>query len=87
MDYNQALARTTQMHIQIDNKGFRITIIYDFAKVIKVDTCIWYMWYYLCIGIKALFSSQKNLQNFSDSPSHRIFRFMHGVLNIDENKN
>ena len=36
---------------------------------------------------KALFSSQKELQNFSDSPSHRIFRRMHGVLNIDENKN
>ena len=37
---NQALARTTQIHIQIGNKEFRITIIYDFAKVIKVDTCI-----------------------------------------------
>jgi len=36
---------------------------------------------------KALFSFQKNLQNFSDSPSHRIFRRMHGVLNIDKNKN
>jgi len=36
---------------------------------------------------KALFSSQKILQNFSDSPSHRIFRRMHEVLNIDENKN
>jgi len=33
---------------------------------------------------KALFSSPKILQNFSDSPSHRIFRRMHGVLNIDE---
>ena len=33
------------------------------------------------------FSSQKILQNFSNSPSHRIFRHMHGVLNIDENKN
>jgi len=41
MDYNQALARITQMHIQIGNKESRITIIYDFAKVIKVDTCIW----------------------------------------------
>ena len=30
---------------------------------------------------------QKNLQNFSDSPSHRIFRHMHEVLNIDKNKN
>jgi hypothetical protein len=34
-----------------------------------------------------LFTSQKNLQNFSHFPSHRIFRRMHGVLNIDENKN
>jgi len=40
MDYNQALARNTQMHIQIATKEFKITIIYDFAKVIKVDTCI-----------------------------------------------
>ena len=29
----------------------------------------------------------KILQNFSDSPSHRIFKRMHEVLNIDENKN
>jgi len=36
---------------------------------------------------RALFSSQKILQNFSDSPSHRIFRCMHGVLNIYKNKN
>jgi len=27
------------------------------------------------------------LQNFLDSPSHQIFRRMHEVLNIDENKN
>jgi hypothetical protein len=33
---------------------------------------------------KTLFSSQKILQNFSDSPSHRIFRHMHEVLNIDK---
>ena len=38
-------------------------------------------------SISALFSSPKILQNFSDSPSHRIFRRMHGVLNIEENKN
>jgi hypothetical protein len=37
---NQAPAKTTQMHIQIGHKEFRITIIYDFTKVIKVDTCI-----------------------------------------------
>jgi len=35
----------------------------------------------------ALFSSQKILQNFSHFPSHRIFKRMHRVLNIDENKN
>ena len=39
------------------------------------------------VKTKALFSSQKNLQNFSHSLSHRIFRRMHWVLNIDENKN
>jgi hypothetical protein len=27
---------------------------------------------------------QKILQNFSDSPSHRIFRHMHEALNIDK---
>jgi len=37
---NQALAKTTQMHIPIGIKEFRITIIYDFTKVIKVDICI-----------------------------------------------
>ena len=36
---------------------------------------------------KSLFTSQKILQNFSDSPSHRIFRHIHEVLNIDKNKN
>ena len=36
---------------------------------------------------KALFSFRKILQNFSDSPSHQIFRRMHKVLNIDKNKN
>jgi len=36
---------------------------------------------------KALFNSQKILQNFLDSSSHQIFRRMHEVLNIDENKN
>jgi len=39
------------------------------------------------LAIQALFSFPKILQNFSDSPSHRIFGRMHGVLNIDENKN
>jgi hypothetical protein len=32
----------------------------------------------------ALFSSEKILQNFSDSLSHRIFGHMHEVLNIDK---
>ena len=36
---------------------------------------------------KALFSSQKILQNFSHSPSHQILRHMHEVLNIDKNNN
>jgi hypothetical protein len=36
------------------------------------------------LGTKALFSSQKILQNFSDSPSHRIFGHMHETLNIDK---
>ena len=40
---------------------------------------------WLLVG--ALFTSPKILQNFSDSPSHRIFRCMYGVLNIDKNKN
>ena len=35
--------------------------------------------------LAALFTSQKILQNFLHFPSHRIFRRMHGVLNIDEN--
>jgi hypothetical protein len=34
-----------------------------------------------------LVSFPKILQNFSDFSSHRIFRRMHEVLNIDENKN
>ena len=42
----------------------------------------------LCFCVsRALFSFLKILQNFLDSPSHQIFRRMHGVLNIDENKN
>ena len=36
---------------------------------------------------EALFSFQNLLQNFSDSSSHRIFRRIHRVLNIDKNKN
>jgi hypothetical protein len=34
-----------------------------------------------------LFTSYQKPKNFQDFPSHRIFRYMHGVLNIDENKN
>jgi len=40
MDYNRALAKTTQMHIQIGIKEFKITIIYDFTRVVKLNTCI-----------------------------------------------
>ena len=35
------------------------------------------------LRIKALFTSIQKPKNF---PSHRIFRRMYGVLNIDENK-
>jgi len=35
----------------------------------------------------ALFISQQILQIFSDLSSHRIFRRMHAILNIDEKKN
>ena len=49
MDYNQALAnqalaRTTQMHIQIGIKGYKITSIYDLLGLSKwthaYDICI-----------------------------------------------
>ena len=40
-----------------------------------------------CLPVWALFSSSKILQKFSDFSSHRIFRRIHRVLNIDENKN
>ena len=32
-------------------------------------------------------TSTLKLKIFQDSPSYQIFRRMHGVLNIDENKN
>ena len=35
---------------------------------------------------KALFTSTQKPKIFQDSPSHRIFRRMHEVLNIDGNK-
>jgi len=38
-------------------------------------------------SIWALFTSTKNLKFFQNSPSHRIFRRMYGVLNINKNKN
>jgi hypothetical protein len=41
----------------------------------------------LVFSFKALFTSTQKRKIFQDSPSHRIFRHMHGVLNIDENKN
>ena len=36
---------------------------------------------------EALFTSTQNPKFFQNFPSHRIFRRMHEVLNIDENKN
>jgi len=36
---------------------------------------------------KALFTSTQKPKIFQNFPSHRIFRRMHGVLNINENKN
>ena len=47
-----ALVNTTPMHIQKGIKVFRKTIINDFSKVVKVDTCVWYMYDYKCIGNK-----------------------------------
>jgi hypothetical protein len=35
----------------------------------------------------ALFSSQKDLKNFAQYLSHRIFRRMHGALNICKKNN
>jgi len=54
---------------------------YKFGAETLVDHCLSAGWSW------ALFTCQKILQNFSYSPSYRIFRRMHGVLNIDENKN
>jgi hypothetical protein len=36
------------------------------------------------VSLQGLFSSPEILQNFSDSPSHRIFGHMHKALNIDK---
>jgi hypothetical protein len=36
---------------------------------------------------KVLFTSTSKSKNFQDSPSHRIFRRINRVLNIDKNKN
>jgi len=39
-------------------------------------------------ALKALFfNSTLKFKVFEDSPSHRIFKHMHRVLNIDKNKN
>ena len=40
----------------------------------------------LVVTTRALFTSSQKPKIFQDSPSHRIFRHMHGVLNIDKNK-
>jgi len=63
---------------------------YHQLSIIKCLTNLYFSLNTLCLFLvfsRALFSSPKVLQNFSDSPSHRIFRRMHEVLNIDENKN
>ena len=57
------------------------TLLFDSASL--PFSMIWSLF----LVVKALFSSQKILQNFLDSPSHRIFRHMYEVLNIDKNKN
>jgi hypothetical protein len=46
------------------------------------------LFYYgvLCVVQWPCLVTKKILQNFSDSPSHQIFRRMHEVLNIDKNK-
>jgi len=36
---------------------------------------------------RVLFTFTEKSKIFQDSSSHRIFRRMHGVLNIDKNKN
>jgi len=68
--------------------------VFGLSSVTTCDYMIKYSEYipklvllYYGVYARALFSSQKILQNFSDFPSHRIFRRMHGVLNIDKNKN
>jgi len=38
-------------------------------------------------SLSMLFRSHQNLKSFQDFPSHRILRYMHEALNIDENKN
>jgi len=43
--------------------------------------------FYIANDTKALFTSTQNPKTFQDSPSHQIFRHMHGVLNINKNKN
>ena len=49
----------------------------DFARMeVGGDERIW-----------ALFTSNPKRKIFQNSPSHRIFRHMYGVLNIGENKN
>jgi hypothetical protein len=42
---------------------------------------------FIQISSKALFTSSQKPKIFKDFPSHRIFKRMHEVLNIDENKN
>jgi hypothetical protein len=42
-------------------------------------------WHYL--PIRAMFTSHANLKYFLFHPSHRIFKRMHGALNVDKKTN
>jgi hypothetical protein len=47
---------------------------------------VW-VWGYPAMGQSVALFSLKKLQNFLDFSSHRVLKYMHGVLNIDEYKN
>jgi hypothetical protein len=53
------------------------SLFFDKVKTDEDENWLW-------LFSEAQFSSQKILQNFSDSPSHRIFGHMHEALNIDK---
>jgi len=69
--------------LAVDILNLMLTVMFGLSLDTRLDAPL------LADGFddRALFSSQKILQNFSDSLSHRIFRHIHEVLNIDKNKN